>query len=313
MPAHSLLAVTITPNTPTDAERLARALAELTVVDPHKLRILSAPTASETELGFMSEQHLLETIDRLREFGIEAGVSLPRVIYREALTRPADGAAKHAKRTGGRGEYGHVQLRIQPRQPGEGSRIENHLVGGEIPDQFIAAVQQGIADALECGPLGGYPIEDVCVEIADGSYHDVDSSDAAFKLAASLAIQRAMEKAGSVLMEPVMRVEVVAPADYEEEILASLIARRGLAQPCETRGGMRVIRALVSLANLFGYTSELHSKTYGHASYAAEFHAFLPCEIAGDDDDRDSPVRAPRPPAPTPRDSAIALPEPDDQ
>lgn len=307
-----LISITIKPQTADDAERLTRAFERLTVEDP-RLRIVSDPRGPETqvELRGVTEEHLEIAIDRLkRGFSVNAVLHRPKVLYRESLTRPADGEAKHAKQTGGRGEYGHVKLRIQPREPGEGALIENHIAGGQIPEQFLDAVKLGIADALEHGPLG-YPIEDICVEIADGSYHDIDSTDAAFRLAASLATQRALEKAGSSLLEPVMRVEVTAPADYEEEIVASLIARGGLPQPYETRGGMRVIRALVPLARLFGYRTELQGKTYGHGSYTAEFHAFLPCEIAGDDEP-DSRVREPRQPPPKPRDSTIALPEPRD-
>lgn len=310
--AKGLMSITIKPQTADDAERLTRAFERLTAEDP-QLSVVTDSRDRQIELRGMSEEHLEVAIDRLkREFGVNAMLDRPKVVYREALTRPADGEAKHAKQTGGRGEYGHVKLRIQPREPGEGALIENKLAGGQIPERFIDAVKLGIADALERGPLGGYPIEDVCVEIADGSYHDVDSSEVAFRLAGALATQRALENAGSVLLEPVMRVEVTAPADYEEEIVATLIARRGLPQPYETRGGMRVIRALVPLARLFGYRTELRGKTYGHGSYTAEFHACVPCETAGDDEP-DSRVREPRHPTPNPRDSAIALPEPDDQ
>jgi elongation factor G len=302
-----LLSITITPHTAEDATRLARALVQLTD-DPH-LRVLS-DDGSEVELGGASEAHLEIVIDRLhRAFGVNGALSRPRVLYREALTRAADGEAKHARRIADRGEYAHVKVAVYPATHGTGRVIETRIAG-QIPDQFMASVKLGITDGLAHGVLGGYAIEDVRVEICDGSYHDVDSTDAAFRLAASLAVQRAARNADPVLMEPIMRLAVVIPAEYEADVRTSLAARRACLEGILEVGDTRIIRARVPLAQLFGYATDLRARTLGRGSYAVELHAFEPC-AREDDDDRASNVRARIDPAPRPRRSGIALPEPD--
>lgn len=308
----SVVSISIHPQAADDAERLVRALERLTAEDT-QLRVLSPRASSDIEIGCVSEHHLEVTVDRIaREFGVNAGVSRPRVLYREAITRAADGEARHAKQVSERGEYGHVKVRLSPQLSDSGRLIEHGIVGGAIPGEFMPAVEQGVRDALEDGVLAGHPVEDVRVEIVGGSYHDVDSSDVAFRAAASVALQNALRNAEPVLMEPVMRVEVVAPAESEGDVTKNLVARRGAVRETESRGETRIIRAIVPMAELFGYESDLRRRTRGRGSFTSEFEAYVPVVKAADDDDRESPVGVPRPPTPKPRISGIALPEPDD-
>ena len=307
----SVVSISIHPQAADDAERLVRALEQLTSEDI-QLRVLSPRASSDVEIGCVSEHHLEVTVDRIaREFGVNARVSRPRVLYREAITRAADGEKKHARQMSGHGEYGHVKVRIFPQPPGSGRIVVIEVFGGAIPSEFMSAVEQGVRDALDDGLVAGHPVEDVRIEIFDGSYHDVDSSNAAFKLAASLAMQNALRNAELVLMEPVMRVEVIAPAEFEDDVAKNLVARRGAVRETENRVETRIIRAIVPMAELFGYESDLRRRTRGRGSFTSEFEAYVPIEAA-DDDDRESPVGVPRPPTPKPRISGIALPEPDD-
>src|SRR5204862_386980 len=220
----------------------------------------------------MGELHLEIIVDRLkREFSVEATVGKPQVAYKETLTRPADGEMKYAKQTGGRGQYGHVKIHLYPGEPGSGYIFENETTGGSIPKEFIKPVDEGIKEALTRGVLAGYPIDDVRIELYDGSYHDVDSSEMAFKIAGSMAFQDAAKKAKPVLLEPVMRVEVVVPKDYMGDVMGNLSSRRGQIQSQEDRGGTQIISARVPLSEMFGYATDLRSRTQGRATYSMHF------------------------------------------
>ncbi len=309
----TLLSLTIDPATAEDAQRLAHALRQLTSEDS----ALSARTDGATGqvvIGCVSEQHLEIVVDRLkRDFDVCAAVGRPQVAYREALTRPAEGEAKCATQARGRGQYAHVKVRLHPALPGTGRIIENHVIGGAIPVRFIPAAEQGIRDGLDSGVLAGYPIHDVRIDLDDGSYHEVDSTDAAFRATASLAVREAARNADPVVLEPVMQVEVVVPPEYESDITTNLVSRRGRIQHREDRADARVVRALVPLAELFGYATDLAARTRGRGTSRVEFQEFLPVPAAEDDDDRASSVREPRRPAPGVRGSSVALPEPDAQ
>lgn len=305
-----VVSLTISPRTPEDAERLARVLERLAADDPG-LRIVSLTGTSEVEIRCTSHPHLEQTIEHVCRSGINAGISSPRILYREALTRAADGESKYAKNVAGIGQYAHVRIQLCPLPPGSGCLVERNVFDGAIPDEFLSAVEQGIADGLEAGVLAGHPVADVRVEIVGGSYHDVDSSDSAFRTAGSLAVQHAARNAEPVLTEPVMRVEVVVPVKFEAAVATDLAARRGHVLPSERRGETQVIRALVPLANLFAFDLHLRHITLGGATCTIEFDTYARVQ-SRDDDDGALPAGVPRPAAPKPRDSAIALPEPDD-
>ena len=307
-----VVSVVITPSTVDDGDRLRQALEQLTAGD-RRLRVLSKRAAPEIEIGCVSERHLAETVDRLhRDFAVNATLSRPRVLYREIITRDAQGEAKYAKQVSGRGQYAHVKIRVSPRLQGDGRIVENANVGGSIPGEYLAAVERGIVEALDDGVVAAHPIEDVRVEIFDGSYHDVDSTEAAFTTAARLAAQNAVRSADPVVMEPLLRVEVIVPPEFTVDVTNNLLARRGHALASETRGGTRLIRALVPAAEFFGYECDLRERTFGRGSYTAEFDCYVPLP-ARNDDERAAPVAVPRRPSPKPRDSAIALPEPDEE
>jgi elongation factor G len=223
----------------------------------------------------MGELHLEIIVDRLkREFSVEATVGKPQVAYKETLTRPADGEMKYAKQTGGRGQYGHVKIHLYPGEPGTGYVFEDEIVGGAIPKEFIKPVNEGIKEALTRGVLAGYPIDDVRIELYDGSYHDVDSSEMAFKIAGSMAFQDAAKKARPVLLEPVMRVEVVVPKEYMGDVMGNLSSRRGQIQSQEDRGGTQIIAARVPLSEMFGYSTNLRSMSQGRGTYTMQFAAY---------------------------------------
>jgi len=225
----------------------------------------------------MGELHLEIIVDRLkREFNVEASVGRPQVAYKETLTRPAEGEGRYIKQTGGRGQYGHAKIRLIPRQPGEGYEFINDIVGGSIPKEFIKPIDQGIREAMTTGILAGYPVDDVAVELYDGSYHDVDSSEMAFKIAGSMAFKDAAKRAKPVLLEPVMRVEVVVPKDYMGDVMGNLASRRGHIQSQEDRGGTQIIQARVPLSEMFGYATDLRSRTQGRATYSMHFDRYEP-------------------------------------
>src|SRR5690348_13727663 len=222
--------VAIEPKTKADQDKLGIALQKLAEEDP-TFRVKSDAETGQTVIAGMGELHLEIIVDRLkREFSVEATVGKPQVAYKETITRPAEGEGRYIKQTGGRGQYGHAKIRIIPRKPGEGYEFENEIVGGAIPKEFIKPIDQGIREAMTTGVLAGYPMDDVRIELYDGSYHDVDSSEMAFKIAGSMAFKDAAKKAHPVLLEPVMRVEVTVPEDYMGDVIGDLTSRRGHLQ-----------------------------------------------------------------------------------
>jgi elongation factor G len=219
----------------------------------------------------MGELHLEIIVDRLlREFKVEANVGKPQVAYRETIKGNADVDNKYARQSGGKGQYGHVKIRVSPNEPGKGYEFINSVVGGSIPKEYIPAVDAGIQGALQSGVLAGYPVVDVKVELYDGSYHEVDSSEMAFKIAGSMAIKEALRKSNPVIMEPLMKVVVVVPEQYMGDVIGDLNSRRGQIQGMEARNGVEDINALVPLAEMFGYATDLRSKTQGRGNYSME-------------------------------------------
>jgi elongation factor G len=249
-------------------------MAKLMAEDP-TFRVNTDEQTGQVVIRGMGELHLEIIVDRLkREFGVEASVGKPQVAYKETLTAPAEGDGRFVRQTGGRGQYGHAKIRLIPLPPGTGYQFENEIVGGAIPKEYIKPIDQGIQEALTRGVLAGYPIDDVRIELYDGSYHDVDSSEMAFKIAGSMAFQDAAKKAKPVLMEPVMRVEVVVPKDYLGDVMGDLASRRGKIQSQEDRGGTQIISARVPLSDMFGYATDLRSRTQGRATYSMHFDRY---------------------------------------
>jgi elongation factor G len=308
-----VISLAIEPKTKVDQEKLRVGLEKLMAEDP-TFRVNIDQQTGRVVISGMGELHLEIIVDRLkREFGVEATVGKPQVAYKEALTRAANGEMKYAKQAGGRGQYGHVKIHLFPGEPGSGYTFENEIAGGSIPKEFIKPIDEGIQDALTRGVLAGYPIDDVRVELYDGSYHDVDSSEAAFRIAASMAVQDAATRAEPVLLEPVMRVEVLVPNEYMGSVMGSLSKRGGQIQSQEDRGGAAVIVARVPLSGMLGYAGDLRSRTQGRATHSMRLDRYEPVEEGPEaHDDRSAPVTAPRTPAPRNRNSAVALPEPDE-
>jgi elongation factor G len=309
----ALLSIAVAPKTTGDAQRLAQALQQLIAEDP-TLHVQSDEQTGQVIIAGMGEQHLEIVVDRLkREFSVEGTLGKPQVAYKETLTRPADGEMKYVKQTEGRGEYAHVKLHVFPGEPGSGCIFENEAIGGSIPKEYVKSVEEGIKEVLARGVLAGYPIDDVRVELYDGSYHEVDSSDRAFKIAGAMAIQDAAKKAGPLLLEPVMCVEVVVSKEHADHVIGNLSSRRGSIQARADRGGIQMIQAHVPLSEMFGYATDLRSRTHGRGSYAMQLERYQPCPATDDNDgDRDSLVGEPRRPAPKPRASRAAQPEPDE-
>jgi elongation factor G len=269
-----VISLAIEPKTKGDQEKLGVGLAKLMGEDP-TFRVKTDQQTGQVIIAGMGELHLEIIVDRLkREFNVEASVGKPQVAYKETLTRPADGEMKYAKQTGGRGQYGHVKIHLYPGEPGTGYVFENEIVGAAIPKEFIKPVDEGIKEALTRGVLAGYPIDDVRIELYDGSYHDVDSSEMAFKIAGSMAFQDAAKKAKPVLLEPIMRVEVVVPKEYMGDVMGDLASRRGRIQSQEDRGGTQIINARVPLSEMFGYATDLRSRTQGRATYSMHFDRY---------------------------------------
>jgi elongation factor G len=269
-----VISLSIEPKTKADQEKLGVGLQKLMAEDP-TFRVNTDQQTGEVVIAGMGELHLEIIVDRLRrEFNVEASTGRPQVAYKETLTRPADGEMKYAKQTGGRGQYGHAKIHLYPGEPGTGYVFENKIVGGAIPREFIKPVDEGIKEALTRGVLAGYPIDDVRIELYDGSYHDVDSSEMAFKIAGSMAFQDAAKKARPVLLEPVMRVEVVVPKEHLGGVMGDLSSRRGHIQSQEDRGGTQIINARVPLSEMFGYATDLRSSTQGRATYSMHFDRY---------------------------------------
>jgi elongation factor G len=269
-----VISLAIEPKTKADQEKLGQGMQKLMTEDP-TFRVNTDDQTGQVIIRGMGELHLEIIVDRLkREFNVDATVGKPQVAYKETLTRPADGEMKYAKQTGGRGQYGHVKIHLYPGEPGTGYIFENEVVGGAIPREFIKPVDEGIKEALTRGVLAGYPIDDVRIELYDGSFHDVDSSEMAFKIAGSMAFQDAAKKARPVLLEPVMRVEVVVPKEYMGDVMGDLASRRGRIQSQDDRGGTQIINARVPLSEMFGYSNDLRSRTQGRATYSMHFDRY---------------------------------------
>jgi elongation factor G len=269
-----VISLAIEPKTKADQEKLGQGLGKLMAEDP-TFRVKTDQATGEVVIAGMGELHLEIIVDRLkREFNVEASVGRPQVAYKETLTRPADGEMKYAKQTGGRGQFGHVKIHLFPGEPGSGYVFENEVTQGAIPKEFIKPIDEGIKEALTRGVLAGYPVDDVRIELYDGSYHDVDSSEMAFKIAGSMAFQDAAKKAKPVLLEPVMRVEVVVPKEHMGDVMGNLSSRRGQIQSQEDRGGTQIINARVPLSEMFGYATDLRSRTQGRATYSMHFDRY---------------------------------------
>ena len=270
-----VLSVSIEPKTKADQEKLGLALDKLMREDP-TFRVHTDPDTAQTLISGMGELHLDIITDRLlREFKVGASVGRPQVAYRETITAEASGEGRFVRQSGGRGQYGHCLVRVRPSE-GEGLEFEDATKGGSIPKEFIRSIERGIAEALESGPLAGYPVTGVAVEVYDGSAHDVDSSEVAFKIAGSMAWRDAARNASPVLLEPVMAVEVVTPEDYMGDVMGDISSRRGKVQGMEMRLKTRVVNARVPLAEMFGYATDLRSATQGRATYSMQFESYEP-------------------------------------
>jgi elongation factor G len=268
-----VIALAVEPKTKADQEKLGQGLAKLMSEDP-TFKVETDRDTGQTKISGMGELHLEIIVDRLkREFNVEANVGKPQVAYKETVRKPAKGEGRYIKQTGGRGQYGHAKIELEP-APGEGFVFENEIKGGSIPKEYIKPIEDGIKEALERGLLAGYPVVDVRVKLYDGSFHEVDSSEMAFKIAGSMAFQDAGKKATPILLEPIMRVEVVTPDDYTGAVTGDLTARRGHLEGQISRGGTQIITAMVPLSNMFGYSTDLRSRTQGRATYSMHFEKY---------------------------------------
>ncbi|MFI5034696.1 MAG: elongation factor G [Acidimicrobiales bacterium] len=267
--------VAVEPKTKADQEKLSKALYALSEEDP-TFRVRTDEETGQTVISGMGELHLEVLVDRmLREFSVDANVGKPQVAYRETIKNTvAKVEERYIRQTGGRGQYGHVVITLEPTGPGGGYEFVDEITGGAIPKEYIQPVNQGITEALTSGVLAGYPVVDVRVRLTYGSYHDVDSSEMAFKIAGSIAVKKAARLAHPVLLEPMMSVEVVTPEDYMGDVIGDLSARRGRVEGMEQRGNSQAIRALVPLADMFGYATDLRSRTQGRATYTMQFHSY---------------------------------------
>ncbi|MCM1269350.1 MAG: elongation factor G [Ruminococcus flavefaciens] len=270
-----VIQLAIEPKTKAGQEKMGIALAKLAEEDP-TFKTWTDEETGQTIIAGMGELHLDIIVDRLlREFKVEANVGAPQVAYKEAIKGSADVDKKYARQSGGKGQYGHVKIRVSPNESGKGYEFKNAIVGGSIPKEYIPAVDKGIQGAMKSGILAGYEVVDVKVELYDGSYHEVDSSEMAFQIAGSMAFKEAMEKANPVLMEPIMKVAVIVPDDYTGTVIGDLSSRRGQIQGQESRTGSVQVDALVPLSEMFGYTSDLRSNTQGRGQYTMEPHSYL--------------------------------------
>ena len=274
--------VAIEPKSKAAQEKMGTALQKLAEEDP-TFRVRTDEETGQTIIGGMGELHLEIIVDRLlREFKVEANVGAPQVAYRETITKPVDVEYKYSKQSGGRGQYGHVKLRVTPQEPGTGYIFENKTVGGSVPKEYVGPTDMGIQGAMQAGVVAGYPVVDVAVELYDGSYHEVDSSEMAFKMAGSMAMKEALKKGDSVLLEPYFKVEVVTPEEYKGDVMGGINSKRGLIQGMEARAGAQVINAFVPLSEMFGYSTELRSTTQGRATYTMIFDHYeqVPAGVA---------------------------------
>ena len=269
-----VIEIAIEPKTKAGQEKMGIALAKLAEEDP-TFKTYTHEDTGQTIIAGMGELHLEIIVDRLlREFKVEANVGKPQVSYKETITANADVDHKYAKQSGGRGQYGHVKIRIYPRDPGAGFEFKNSIVGGAIPKEYIPKIEEGIREAMETGPLAGYQVVDVGVELYDGSYHEVDSSEMAFKIAASMAFREAVKKAKPVLLEPIFKVEVTVPEEYMGDVIGDISSRRGRIEGTEMNLGAVAVRGMVPLSEMFGYATDLRSKTQGRGVYVMQMDHF---------------------------------------
>jgi len=266
-----VIAVAIEPKTKSDQEKLGAALNKLTQEDP-TFRVHLDQETGQTIIRGMGELHLEIITDRLvREFGVGANVGKPQVAYKETIRRPANAEGKYIRQTGGKGQYGHVKIRIEPLEPGKGFEFDNQIIGGSIPKEFIGPTEAGIKEAMAGGVLAGFEMKDIKVSLLDGSFHQVDSSEMAFKIAGSMAFKAAVKAAHPVLLEPIMSVEVVLPEEYMGDVIGDLNSRRGRISSIEPRSGFQVLAATVPLSEMFGYATDVRSRTQGRANYTMQF------------------------------------------
>lgn len=271
-----VIAVAIEPKTKASQEKMTIALMKLAEEDP-TFKTYTDQETGDTIIAGMGELHLDIIVDRLlREFKVEANVGNPQVAYKESIQGTAEAEGKFVRQTGGHGQYGHVKLRIEPQEPGKGYEFVNAIVGGVVPKEFVGPTDQGVREALESGVIAGYPVLDVKVTLFDGSYHEVDSSEMAFKIAGSMAVKEALQKAKPVLLEPMMKVEVVTPDEYLGDVMGDLNGRRGRIEGMELEKGVQTVHAYVPLSEMFGYATSLRSSTQGRANYSMEFDHYEP-------------------------------------
>jgi len=277
-----VISVAVEPKTKADQEKMGIALGKLAAEDP-SFRVRTDEESGQTIISGMGELHLEIIVDRMkREFSVEANVGAPQVAYRETIRSAVEQEGKFVRQSGGRGQYGHVWLRLEPLEPGTGYEFVNGIVGGAVPREYIGPVDKGIQEQMENGVLAGFPVVDVRVTLFDGSYHDVDSSEMAFKIAGSMGFREGALKARPVLLEPIMKVEVVTPEEYMGDVMGDINRRRGLVQGMDDSPAGKIVRAEVPLAEMFGYATDLRSATQGRATYTMEFTKYneAPASIA---------------------------------
>jgi elongation factor G len=283
-----VLSIAIEPRTRADQDKMGEALRKLTEEDP-TFKVNYNDETGQTVVAGMGELHLEIIVHRmLAEFGVDAKVGRPRVAYKETITVPAESEGRFVRQTGGHGQYGHVVIELEPMERGSGFEFVNNIRAGTIPRQYISPVEAGIREAMETGFLAGYPMIDVRVALTDGSYHEVDSSELAFRIAGSMALKNGVKKARPVLLEPVMKLEVVTPKEFLGDIIGDVSARRGHIELIETHGETCVIQAIIPLVETFGYTTSLRSETQGRATHSLEFHNYqeLPDGLADKSTDK---------------------------
>jgi elongation factor G len=279
-----VIELAVEPKTKADQDKMAIALQRLAEEDP-TFRVHTDQESSQTRIAGMGELHLEVLVDRmLREFKVQANVGRPQVSYREAIRRPTKAEGRFVRQTGGKGQYGHAVLQLEPLERGAGFEWESKIVGGSVPREYWRAIEEGVKDALAGGIVAGYPVIDVKATLVDGSYHEVDSSEMAMKIAGSMAAKDGVGKADPAILEPVMKVEVTTPEEFMGDVIGNLNARRGQIDGIDERGTSRMIRSHVPLAEMFGYATELRSMTQGRATYSMEFsrYAEVPTNLANE-------------------------------
>jgi elongation factor G len=271
-----VISIAIEPKTKGDLEKLGTALHKLTLEDP-SFKVRTDEETSQTIISGMGELHLEIIVDRLlREFKMEASVGKPQVAYRETITKAVEAEGKFIRQSGGKGQYGHVWLTIEPQASGKGSEFVSKVVGGTVPREYIPDVEKGVREAMDKGILAGYPMVDIKVTLFDGSYHDVDSSEMAFRIAGSMGFKEGARRASPILLEPMMSIEIITPEEFTGQVMGDLNGRRGKIGKIEYRKGTNVIAGEVPLANMFGYATDLRSVTQGRATFTLQFSRYSP-------------------------------------